>query len=198
GSKVAITQKSDYPCDDAVKLTVEQMPNKLVAVKCRVPGWSDGVTVRVNGEKWNDTRAESGYTVVERRWKSGDTLKLDIPMPVKLIQAHPRVEQLRNQVAVQRGPVVYCIESHDLPSGMGVLDVHVSKDITLNARYDDLFGGVTVIEGRAVAVRHDWSNKLYADFEEARKRPLNLRLIPYYTWNNRGPAHMTVWLPLEY
>ncbi|MHC4426453.1 MAG: glycoside hydrolase family 127 protein [Planctomycetota bacterium] len=199
GAKVVMTQESDYPWDGAVKLTAEQMPGKPVALKCRVPGWSDGVTIRVNGEKWNDARTKDGYVVVERRWKSGDTIMLDMPMPVKLMQAHPRVEQLRNQVAVQRGPVVYCIESHDLPAGTGILDVHLPKDIRLNARHvDNLLGGVTIIEGRAGATKHDWSNKLYADFEEAQKRALNLRLIPYYAWNNRGPAHMTVWLPLAY
>jgi hypothetical protein len=115
-----------------------------------------------------------------------------------LIQAHPLVEEARNQVAVQRGPIVYCLESCDLEQGIGVLDVVIPRGIALRPRHGrTLLGGVTVLEGKAEAVaERPWSGKLYRELDSTAPRSLSLRLIPYYAWGNRGPSEMTVWIPL--
>ena len=119
-------------------------------------------------------------------------------MPVRLMQAHPLVEEARNQVAVQRGPLVYCVESTDLPGGVRVQDVVVRRGIGLRPRFDSgLLGGVTVLEGRAEAWREpDWTGALYRELAETPLTPFDLRLIPYFAWGNRGRSEMSVWLPL--
>ena len=123
---------------------------------------------------------------------------LTLPMPGRLIEAHPLVEEARNQVAVMRGPVVYCLESTDLPAGVGVLDVALPAGIDLEPRFDArLLGGVTVLEGRAEARQGAaWGRELYREFAPAAQKPIELRLIPYFAWANRVRSEMTVWLPV--
>jgi DUF1680 family protein len=120
-------------------------------------------------------------------------------MPVRLMEANPLVEEDANQVAIQRGPVVYCLESSDLPRGTNVPDVVIPANINLTARYDQrLLNGVVVLEGQAL-VKHDedWSGQLYREFDFAPARPVKVRFIPYFAWDNRGPSEMSVWLPLD-
>jgi DUF1680 family protein len=119
-------------------------------------------------------------------------------MDTELIEANPLVEETLGQVAVKRGPIVYCLESIDLPRGVKPLDVLLSSDIKLRARYDQrLLGGVAVLEGPALArTNSNWTGQLYRELQPAKLTPIKLRLIPYSVWANRGPAEMSVWLPL--
>ena len=114
------------------------------------------------------------------------------------MQAHPLVEEARNQVAVRRGPIIYCLESTDLPKDVRVSEVEVPGEIVLRPRFDPaLLGGVTVLEGRAQArPEADWSGALYRALDTSAPRAIYLRLIPYYAWANRGRSEMTVWIPL--
>src|SRR5262249_14395012 len=134
------------------------------------------------------------YIEVRRAWSAGDVLELNLPMPARLVQAHPLVEEARNQVAVRRGPIIYCLESTDLPKGVPVLDVVIPQGIQLKPRFDgQLLGGVTALEGKAVGLEEPkWSGELYRDFEPKAPRAIDLRLIPSYAWGNRGPSEMTV------
>jgi DUF1680 family protein len=118
-------------------------------------------------------------------------------MDTELIEANPLVEETLGQVAVKRGPIVYCLESIDLPPGVKPLDVLLSPDIKLHARYDQrLLGGVAVLEGQALArTNANWSGQLYREVQTTKPTPIRLRLIPYSVWANRGPAEMSVWLP---
>ena len=118
-------------------------------------------------------------------------------MPPRLMEANPLVEEDANQVAIQRGPVVYCLESPDLPRGTRVADVMIPANLQLTARYDRrLLGGVAVLEGQALAQpAENWNGRLYQPFHPADLRPVNVRFIPYSVWANRGPSEMSVWLP---
>jgi DUF1680 family protein len=120
-------------------------------------------------------------------------------MPPQLIEANPLVEETRNQVAIQRGPLVYCLESVDLPTGVHIADVVVTSDTTLVPRFEaDLLGGVTAIQSNAVArTTGDWSDKLYRPRRPAADRAVLARFIPYYAWANRGPSEMSVWIPIR-
>jgi DUF1680 family protein len=120
-------------------------------------------------------------------------------MRVRLMQADPLVEEARNQVAVQRGPIVYCLESVDLTGGARVLDIAIPREIELKPRFDaTLLGGVALLEGRAIArPEPEWSGALYRELPGAPPTAIDLRLIPYFAWGNRGPSEMTVWMPLE-
>jgi uncharacterized protein len=121
-------------------------------------------------------------------------------MPTVLLESHPLVEETRNQVCVKRGPLVYCLESPDLPSGVRVADVVLPRDAQLTPRFDDkLLGGVTVLEGEAQArPTGDWTNRLYRPVAAtAKEKPVAVRLIPYYAWANRDNSEMTVWTPTK-
>ncbi len=115
------------------------------------------------------------------------------------MQANPLVEETTNQVAVQRGPIVYCLESVDLPSGVEIEQVLIPQDIQLQERYDaDFLQSVTLIEGTALAKRTaKWGKELYREVKTKTTRDFKLRLIPYYAWANRGPSEMSVWLPVQ-
>jgi DUF1680 family protein len=119
-------------------------------------------------------------------------------MPVRLMEAHPLVEEARNQVAVQRGPIVYCLESIDLPPNVALSDIVVPRGIVLAPRHDPaLLGGVTILEGRAEAwPEARWSGQLYRELSPGPPVAVDLKLIPYYAWGNRGTSEMTVWIPL--
>jgi hypothetical protein len=119
-------------------------------------------------------------------------------MRPRLVEAHPLVEETRNQVAVMRGPLVYCLESIDLPKVTSVQAVAVPRGTRFTPRFDrDLLGGVVVLEGKAEAAPATaWGDELYRDFKPSATRSLHIKLIPYYAWANRGKSEMTVWMPL--
>jgi DUF1680 family protein len=198
GGRVQLTQRTDYPWDGRVTITLDAAPGEPFALRLRVPGWASGATLRVNGGAGPDASRPGRYVEVRRSWKAGDVVELTLPMRAVLLQAHPLVEEARNQVAVKRGPVVYCLESIDLPKGMAVLDVSVPRTAAFRPRFDrDLLGGVTVLEGEGrAAVEPAWGNELYRELPPGASRAVALKLIPYYAWGNRGRSEMTVWLPL--
>lgn len=205
GARFAVTQQTDYPWDGRVRFTVDAAPDAAVCLMLRIPSWARGATlttVAVDGDRVTATAEPESYARVERRWSAGDVVELDLPMRSRLIEGHPKIEAVRNQVAVMRGPLLYCLESHDLPAvpaGVSVLDVFLPPDIELRARHlPDLLGGVTVLEGEAEAIREPpWTGTLYRELERATSEPLPVKLIPYYAWANRGTSEMTVWLPLS-
>ena len=196
--QVKLRQETDYPWDGKVTLTIDTAPAAELALHLRIPGWADSATTVVNGEATEAAGAPGTYLELKRKWQPGDTVTLDLSMRVRLMVAHPEVEEAHNQVAVMRGPVVYCLEGVDLPDDVPVHEVYIPRDIELTAKLEaDLLGGVTVLEGTACRRRGpDWSGKLYAELPTTSCESLPIRLIPYYAWLNRGRRDMRVWLPL--
>jgi len=196
---LVVTQETKYPWDGHVRITMDQCPDTEFALKLRIPGWAEGAKILVNGSPAAPETEPGTYAEIRRRWQPGDTVELDLPMPARLIEANPLVEEVRNEVAVQRGPIVYCLESPDLPDGVRVQDVVVPADTKLTPRYEaDVLGGVAVIEADVLAKPSgDWSDKLYRPVEPRPEKKIHVRFIPYYAWSNRGPSEMSVWLPRE-
>ena len=124
-------------------------------------------------------------------------MDLDLPMPARLMEANPLVEEDLNQVAVQRGPMVYCLESPDLSPGVKISDVLIPAEMHLVTRYDRrLLDGIVVLEGKALArPAADWNGTLYRESQPEKFKSINVRFIPYCVWQNRGPSEMSVWLP---
>jgi DUF1680 family protein len=200
GAAVTLTQKSEYPWDGKVRITVGVAAPREFSVMLRVPAWVGGgaATVRVNGKEHTARPPSGTFHEVRRAWSDGDVVELDLPMPARLVEANPLVEETLNQLAVARGPLVYCLESTDLPRDVRVLDVRVPRDATLKVRRaTELLGDIAVVETRASAApRGDWSEHLYRDVTPpAAERPVDLKLVPYYAWGNRGKSEMSVWLP---
>jgi DUF1680 family protein len=137
------------------------------------------------------------YSTITRRWQKGDVIELELPMEPCLVEAHPLVEETLNQLAVKRGPLVYCLESADLPAGTRVGEVSIPADIRWTAvKEQQLLGGVVALEANAEArPQGEWQGRLYRHLRETPATNVKIRLIPYYAWGNRGPGEMTVWMP---
>jgi len=195
---VRLTQETEYPWSGRIRVRIDECGDEPFALKLRIPGWARNPAVRVNLTSVDTVVAPATYLELTRTWKPGDVVDLELPMPAQLIEANPFVEETMNQVAVKRGPVIYCLESVDLPKGAGLLDVVIPSDIELRARYDGrLLGGVVVVEGVAEhRPRGDWAGQLYRVLQTPPSKALKLRLIPYFAWDNRGESEMSVWLPL--
>jgi DUF1680 family protein len=198
GEKVRIEQETDYPWNGRVRIKILDCGKKEFSLKLRIPGWAQDATVHINDAPVAGSPQSQSYFEIHRQWHPGDFVDLDLPMPARLMQANPLVEEDQNQIAIQRGPVVYCLESPDLPRGVNISDVLIPSDINLTTRYDRrLLDGVVVLEGQALLrPQTDWSGKLYSDFQPQELKPFNARFIPYSVWQNRGPSEMSVWLPL--
>jgi DUF1680 family protein len=182
-----------------VRIIVDECPPNEFGLKLRIPGWTRTAELDVNGTGLKVTAAPATYAEVRRRFRPGDIVELDLPMPAQLIEANPLVEETRNQVAIQRGPIVYCLESPDLPEGVRLQDVVLPASATLVAQHDaKLLGGVTVVNADVlVRPTERWDNSLYRPLRPRSERATKVRFIPYYAWSNRGPSEMSVWLPAK-
>ena len=129
---------------------------------------------------------------------SADLIELVLPMEAKLIESNPLVEETRNQVAVKRGPVVYCLESVDLPAGQKVLNVALPAGIDLKPEMITVEGSpIMSLQGTARLMGDaNWTNQLYREIQKD-SRTVPVRLVPYYAWGNRGHAEMSVWMPVS-
>jgi hypothetical protein len=195
--EIKISQETDYPWNGRVRIKIEKCGAAEFTLKLRIPGWADGASVRINDTPANDSAQPGSYFEIRRAWKAGDFVDLDLPMPPRLMEANPLVEEDLDQVAVQRGPIVYCLESPDLPPGVHISDVRIPTDMRLTERFDRrLLDGVVVLEGKALSQpQGDWSGKLYREVKPVELRPFNVKFIPYSVWQNRGRSEMSVWLP---
>ena len=195
--KIHLAQTTEYPWSGRVRITINECGRNDFALKLRIPGWAKSASIRINDRPAEASATPGSYCEIRRVWRPGDFVDLDLPMPVRLVEANPLVEEDLNQVAVQRGPVVYCLESPDLPKGSKVAEVRIPSDIQPRARYDGrLLGGVVVLEGRVVARESgSWQGKLYRDLDETEPKPVAVKFIPYSVWENRGPSEMSVWIP---
>ena len=199
GGHIELTQQTSYPWDGKVTLTLDRVEgNKPFSIRLRIPGWAEGSIASVNGKVLTDGPKAGRYLAIDRAWKAGDAVSLTLPMPVRVMQAHPKAEQLRNQVAIMRGPVLYCLESPDLPEDVDLNNVYIPNDIALQPHpARDLPFGIVALEGSALyRAEPSWSGALYRRIEQHPLQPIPVRLIPYFAWSNRGPSTMSVWLPL--
>lgn len=194
GKQVVLRQETDYPWDGTIRISVEPKEPTVFGLNLRIPNWSRNATLIVNGEKMEvDSLTNLGYARIEREWKSGDEVELVLPMPVERIESHPAVRQNSGCVALQRGPVVYCIEQVDNP--VPLHRVILPHDAELKTQFDkELLGGVAVVKGNALIVDDaDWDGMLYRA-EPSKLKPFEITAIPYYAWDHREPGEMRVWI----
>jgi DUF1680 family protein len=195
----ALELSTRYPLDGTVTLTVTESGDAPWTLSLRVPAWCDGATATVNGQRAG-TRSE-GYLEIERRWATGDTVVLTLPMPVRLTVPHPAVDAVRGSVAVERGPLVYCFESVDQPAGVDLNHAELIVDEPLTEeRRPDLLGEPAVVVGAQGIVRDDteWSSTGWATLgaqPATATRRVTLTGVPYYLWANRGPSVMRIFVP---
>jgi DUF1680 family protein len=195
--KIKLTQTTDYPWDGGVRITVEAAPKKAIAINLRIPEWCDSATLTVNGKVVSTVIKANTYAEINREWKKGDVVELLLDMPVKLIESNPLVEETRNQTVVKRGPLVYCLEGLDIEGGKSIDDVLIPANMKFSLRKTIIAGSsIVVLDGKARLTNEDsWKNTLYRAVGKSNKS-VNITLIPYYAWGNRGKTDMTVWMPL--
>ncbi|NRS90318.1 hypothetical protein HNQ02_003258 [Flavobacterium sp. 7E] len=196
GSAIKLSQDTDYPWKGIVKITVEECKNDAFDIKVRIPNWAIGSSLTVNGEAVTTTINPGNFATITRAWKAGDVIVLDMPMEVTLIEGHNRIEEVRNQVAVKRGPIVYCLETPDLPEGVSILDVYFDGNGPKEAIHkEDFLGGITVVEA-PLLIRAAKTDDMYQTVNKPAFQTYKAQLVPYYAWSNRGQAEMTVFLPV--
>ena len=193
GTAVAISQRTAYPWDGAVELQVVAEAPATFTLRLRIPGWCRQWSVSVNGQVVK-APVERGYACITRAWSPDDRVTLNLAMPAELIEAHPDVAHDFGRVAVQRGPLVYCLEGCDHAPSLHKLAIN--SDAHLTPHYEqDLLGGVMVLEGEGVLIDETpWDGTLYRPYHPLPGKPTPLRAVPYCTWDNRAPGEMAVWL----
>ncbi len=194
GAPVALAVDTDYPWNGAIALRFVQASPRAMALALRIPGWCTGARIRCNGDDVTaDAEDHRGYAVLRRTFARGDRIELDLPMPVRTLQADPRAEALRGAVAFARGPIVYCAEQVDQVAPVGELCAPPGTTWTPEPRRD--LGGVTVLTGTLLAAPPaTWAgNGLYRPAPSPRAVPAVL--VPYAVWDNRAAGAMAVWLP---
>ncbi|MCX6937273.1 MAG: glycoside hydrolase family 127 protein [Verrucomicrobia bacterium] len=204
GVKVAITQTTEYPWNGAVRLMVNPAQAATFTLALRIPGWVQGRPVPsdlytyddATPAAWSvsvdsikvDVKPESGYVLLKREWKPGSVVTLDLPMPVRRVNGNPAIVATRNQVALERGPVVYCLEGVDHPD-LSLFETWLPDDARIEAvPRPDLLEGVTVLTITAQRAER-------ATDGATTGTPVTLTAIPYFAWNNRGLSPMRTWFP---
>lgn len=204
GSKLALTigdavlrltQRTNYPWDgrSSFELSLDKPAEFTVAL--RIPGWCRQASVVVNGEETEAAgKCENGYAKVRRTWRDGDKIELVLAMPVEVVRAHPMVRANAGKAALQRGPIVYCLEEAD--NGANLQDIVLAAGEGFDVRFEaGLLGGVAVItaSGTRSAARAGEEQPLYTT-SVSERRAVPLQAIPYFAWSNRSPGEMAVWL----
>ncbi|SER00156.1 glycoside hydrolase family 127 protein [Neolewinella agarilytica] len=196
GAQIELAQVTDYPWEGRVEVQIKACPDAPFSLYARIPAWAEGTRVFINGTEVNEPVAPGTFLRLYRGWRAGDRLTLEMPMEPRLVEGHPRIEEVRNQVAVMRGPLVYCIESPDLPEGTSILDVYLSGDHPLRPVHQrELLGGITTISAELKLRKHPDAG-MYHRMQRPEWERRDASFVPYYAWSNRGKSEMTVWVPV--
>jgi hypothetical protein len=205
--RIKITQNTDYPWQGKIELQVDPAKATGFTLRIRVPGWA--IQKPAAGDLYSDMGAvkmpvaltlngkpvvykmEKGYAVVTRTWTKGDKITIDLPMEVQKVIANENVKDDRGRFALQRGPVLYCLEGPDNKDSL-VQNILVSRDAAVKAVYNDkLLNGITVLSMKGVGTKRQVNTDALLRTDQ------EVIAIPYYAWANRGPGEMMVWIPYE-
>jgi DUF1680 family protein len=203
GIALKVRQQTDYPQSGSVSFTVSPAQPSEFTFYLRIPSWAEKFSVKVNGQPLGEAKAGE-YFPVRRLWSAGDTIQLDLDMNPQVLEANSQVVENTGRTAVQRGPLVYCLEQLDQPAGTDLrrvaLDLAGQSAAQFRAEFEkELLGGVEVLKHEGL---------LYDDVPErkglyyrrgarrSKAQPVSLKFIPYYAWANRVPTPMQVWTPV--
>jgi DUF1680 family protein len=212
GGRAVIEMSTGYPWEGAVVLHVDETPAEPWELALRIPAWCRTYTVAINHEPVAAERGADGYVRLARAWQAGDEVDLMLQLEPEWVLPNPRVDAIRGCAAVQRGPLVYCFESHDQPTGVDLLDVQVDRS-------QPLLDGPLMFSGRKVSVQvagrmperagqdAPYSPLAAGDATagdgtandgaaSAAAQAVTLTAIPYFAWGNRGMQSMRVWVPV--
>jgi DUF1680 family protein len=208
GQQIGVRLASNYPWDGDIHLELTPPQPQEFTLHLRIPGWCDSWQLRVNGADIPDAQPVNGYVEITRQWQAGDTVDLALAIPVQTVWAHPAVRQLQGRLAIQRGPVVYCLEGVDHP-GLDNLDrISITPQQVAALRVEhapELLGGVTLLRGEATAIAGgEWDTSVLYRHQPASSaqngsaQPVSteavaITAVPYCVWDNRAAGEMNVW-----
>ncbi|WP_372633064.1 glycoside hydrolase family 127 protein [Cohnella sp.] len=192
---VRLTQQTNYPWDGHIQIKVETEEAAEFTIALRVPGWCKGAQLKVNGEEIDvSSHLHKGYVKISRTWVNGDEIEMVLPMAVEKVRSHPRVRANAGKLALQRGPIVYCLEEAD--NGDNLPDIRIADSSQFEASFEaGLLEGVVVLKGEAKRVMlpdHGEEELYLTGPNEFADVPVTA--VPYYAWANREPGEMLVWL----
>lgn len=192
GQPLHLEQTTNYPWDGNIQIRVSKANKAKCTLAFRIPEWSEDFGLSLNGKDIRgDVQVENGYVRISGIWSEGDTIGLVLKMEAQKIYAHPKLRYNGGKVALQRGPLVYCMEEAD--NGETLSSIALAKDSELKTSYEDgLLHGVVTITADAVK-RTAESENLYSIKKMAGEQ-IQVKAVPYYAWSNRGPGEMTVWI----
>lgn len=193
GQRVRMKQQSELPWEGRVKIELETASESDFTLALRIPEWSGAVVIRLNGERY-DAETANGYSLIRRTWRSGDQVDLVLPMDVLRIKGHPLLRETVGKTALQRGPLVYCLEEAD--NGKNLQGLFLPSRSEAKSEFDpNTLGGVQVIRMDAQRLSEkDWGEELYRRDADTSFEPAALTFVPYYAWANRGVGEMAVWV----
>ena len=204
GAPIKVVQRTDYPWKGTIEIEITPSTPADFTIWVRLPGWADHPSASVNGKPV--TGAAAGrYLPIHRHWAAGDLIRVELDMTPQILEANARVVENTGRAAVQRGPLVYCLEGLDQKPGLSLNDVALSAsgrsaDSGFTESFErDLLDGVVVLRHEGAAIETSDSRRgLYFPSGAApnKSSKLSLTFIPYYAWNNRKPTQMMVWTPL--
>ncbi len=203
GNHVTLSQKTEYPWEGDVSITVNPEKSQKIDLLIRIPGWvqnrpvpsdlytylnpvEEKVTIKVNGKAKKYKTDKNGYAVLSQKWEKGDLIEINFPMEIHRSVAHENVEDDREKTAIERGPIVYCLEWVD--NNERVLNSVLADDVTFTRRFEDKLNGIMALYADAQSAYRNEKDEIIVD-----KKQLNA--IPYYSWANRGGGEMAVWIP---
>lgn len=201
GAPASLAIETRYPWDGAITVRVEESGGEPWTLSLRHPEWCASASLTINGTDVTMAPDPHGYWSINRVWKPGDVVLLTLTVAPRYVLPNPRVDAVRGCVAIERGPLVYCIEDHDQPHGINLLDLSIVDSAPLKETWDDaLLGGLMTVEASGVAADISaWGGDLWQPIGVAAAAPartLALKAIPYFAWGNRGMSGMRVWMPL--
>jgi len=200
GIGLKVIQKTNYPWDGDAEITITPAEPSEFTFYLRIPGWTDHAQVSVNSKTLAGARPGE-YLPIRRRWSAGDVIQLRLEVVPQVIEANPRVADDTGRVAIQRGPLIYCLEEVDQPRGVSLSDVALNPGRKPADQFQaefrsDLLGGMVVLHHQGAVFEQGPSRKsLYSryDGEPSTTKRIPLTLIPYYAWANRQATSMQVW-----
>jgi DUF1680 family protein len=211
GTPIQIVQKTNYPWQGTVDIEISLASPTEFALYVRVPAWSVRSSATLNNHvipsvagNLSENHTAGTYLKIARRWSTADTLHLDFDMSPQLLASNSRVIENNNRVALQRGPLVYCLEQLDQPNGTNLADVAIPASALQKPQFTESFDknlldGITVLHLEAATLQTPTSQRgLYfpASSSPVKSTKAPLTFIPYYAWANRTPSQMQVWTPL--
>ena len=205
GDSIRVTQTTEFPWENKIDVKVNLNDKKKFSLKLRIPGWArnipipgdlytfmnpikESVSLKLNGTDV-EYKMDKGYAVINRKWSDGDIVSLTLPMNPEVVLASDSIKADRDKMAVQRGPFMYAVEWPDVKDG-NVLNLIFDRNQTFTVEKEpDLLNGIYAIIAKARLVKSTTDGGFEYGDEQT------IKMIPYYSWNNRGPGEMAVWLP---